>query len=268
MASVVDTASTQIGVHESPPGSNQQKYGAEYGLNGYAWCAMFVWWCYLKALGVDLRKVISDHMASVDAMWRAGVLKGLNTSHPVADDIVIFHFPGEHAGGNHTGIFVKDNGNGTITTIEGNTSSASDTNGGEVARRTRSKSLVLGYLHPVNRPLTVAPAAAPAAPAVDYRKLAAAQLVNEMGAQPNMDGNTPPSIRVVVLQRSLNLVLPDAHLAENGTYGPETIKQIVRWQTFINGQRAGSITDFPGAVHETTRFFLVTALANIRDGKA
>lgn len=39
----------QLGTSEYPPGSNIQKYGAEYGLNGQPWCAIFVWWCFKHA---------------------------------------------------------------------------------------------------------------------------------------------------------------------------------------------------------------------------
>ena len=39
----------QLGTSETPPGSNKQKYGAAYGMNGVAWCAIFVWWCFTHA---------------------------------------------------------------------------------------------------------------------------------------------------------------------------------------------------------------------------
>lgn len=48
----------------------------------------------------------------------------------------------------HTGIVVSINSNGTITTIEGNTGSDSNTNGGEVQIRTRYKSEVGYFVRP------------------------------------------------------------------------------------------------------------------------
>ena len=39
-------AITQLGVVESPPGSNNQKYGSWYGMNGQPWCMIFVSWCF------------------------------------------------------------------------------------------------------------------------------------------------------------------------------------------------------------------------------
>lgn len=259
MPAVLDVARTQIGYREQP--GNVTKYGAAFGVNGVSWCLEFVWWCF-EQCGVDVGRLVAK-TASVDAFWRAGVAKRLNTSHPVPGDVVIFHFPGEHPGGNHTGLLVGDNGNGTNTTIEGNTGSQSQTNGDGVWQRTRSKGLVLGYLH---IPVAAAPVSPPSP--VDYRKLAAALLAGEMGAQPDLNHGTT-DLRVVVLQRSLNLVLPDAHLAEDGVYGDATYMQVARWQRFTNGlPPQGSNRDPQGDCHAGTRFFLCAALANIRDGKA
>lgn len=38
-------ATSQLGITESPAGSNRTKYGAWYGMDGNAWCDMFVSWC-------------------------------------------------------------------------------------------------------------------------------------------------------------------------------------------------------------------------------
>jgi CHAP domain len=250
------TALEQVGYREV--GDNHTKYGAAYGLDGVSWCAIFVWWCFMQN-GVDLRRVISSSMAAVNYLWQAG--QRFRTTTPVPGDIVVYHFPGEHPGGNHTGIFLRDNLNGTITTVEGNTGSQSQTNGDGVWVRTRAKNLILGYLHVPGASTTIP------APVVDWRRYAASLLHTEMGEQPDMDGSTRDSISVVVLQRSLNLLLPDAALAEDGHYGTSTINQVLRWQTFINGLHPHAITDFPGACHETTRFFLVVALGNIDSGQ-
>lgn len=171
---VVETAATQIGYHERP--GNDTKYGREFGLNRASWCAIFVWWVYMKALGIDLRRLITPGWASVDTAWRAGAR--YRTKSPQPGDIVVYHFPREHAGGNHMGIFERDLG-GSIVAIEGNTG-GSDTHGGGVLRRTRSKSLVLGYLH--------IPHAAPApTPAGDGGALArvAAAMRTIVGLAPN-----------------------------------------------------------------------------------
>lgn len=62
-------------------------------------------------------------------------------------DIVLFDF--NHNGtSDHVGIVVSVNKDGSITTIEGNTSSGSNTNGGQVQKRTRYKSQVNYFVRP------------------------------------------------------------------------------------------------------------------------
>ena len=41
---IVALGRSQIGVKESPPGSNRTKYGKDFGWNGVAWCAIYSWW--------------------------------------------------------------------------------------------------------------------------------------------------------------------------------------------------------------------------------
>lgn len=71
-------------------------------------------------------------------------------------DIVLFDF--NHNGtSDHIGILEAINPNGTITTIEGNTGSGNDTNGGQVQRRTRKKRDVNYFIRPkYNKDVTVA----------------------------------------------------------------------------------------------------------------
>ena len=46
---VLKVAASQIGVKESPAGSNRSKYGKWFGLNGVPWCAIFLDWCFEHA---------------------------------------------------------------------------------------------------------------------------------------------------------------------------------------------------------------------------
>ena len=41
---VLAVARGELGNTESPAGSNRTKYGKWFGLDGYAWCMMFVMW--------------------------------------------------------------------------------------------------------------------------------------------------------------------------------------------------------------------------------
>lgn len=49
-----------LGVSEHPPGSNRTIFGERFGMNGYAWCAMFLW-CGLIELGFKVAKNAGSH---------------------------------------------------------------------------------------------------------------------------------------------------------------------------------------------------------------
>jgi cell wall-associated NlpC family hydrolase len=79
--------------------------------------------------------------AGAEAFKGTGAWFNAASATPVAGDIVFFNFDGK--GIEHVGVVVKDNGDGTVTTIEGNTSpehkpTGSQANGGEVAQRIRA----------------------------------------------------------------------------------------------------------------------------------
>lgn len=108
------------------------------GRRGDAWCGWFVAHCY-KVAG---SKAVTWQWGAVRLLWPLiGIVK---PPKPQKGDLVRFTF-------DHVGMFEKDNGDGTITTIEGNTGatgavSDSVTGGDGVYRKVRSKSLVRDYL--------------------------------------------------------------------------------------------------------------------------
>jgi cell wall-associated NlpC family hydrolase len=128
-------AQSQIGVAEKD--GNKVKYNKN---NGQPWCGYFVNWCALKAR-VKIPNCIYTPAGKVG-------FQGLSTwfdtatEKPLPGDIVFFDFPGGEKV-DHVGIILEDNGDGTVTTIEGNTSpekkpTGSQANGGEVALRIRA----------------------------------------------------------------------------------------------------------------------------------
>ena len=139
---VLKIAAWQLGVLENPAGSNRQKYGEAYGMNGQPWCVMFVWWVFREA-GFNLRKTASctdlSNAYKAAGQWVASDYK--------PGDIVMFDFTGKRSKTEHCGIVEKVNGN-TLTTIEGNTGTASNANGGAVMRRTRDVRFVTGACRP------------------------------------------------------------------------------------------------------------------------
>jgi hypothetical protein len=143
----LDRAKTQIGTKESPRGSNRQKYGAWYGLNGAPWCAMFVTWCYVsegsRALARGRRFA---YVPWVVGEARAGRNHLAITRNPQPGDLVCFDW--NHDGtSDHVGLYEKDLPGGDFQAIEGNTGEGNDSNGGEVMRRRRNVSQVQAFVH-------------------------------------------------------------------------------------------------------------------------
>ncbi len=141
---VIDLARSELGITEFPPESNHQKFGQWYGFDGVPWCAEFVSYCFYNA-GLPLPATTAKGFASAEAGREWFESKGWYKEQPTAGDVIFYHFEGEHAGANHVGI-VESVGSNAVTTIEGNTSAGSDSNGGQVQRRTRPfGSYILGY---------------------------------------------------------------------------------------------------------------------------
>ena len=135
---VLDAARGELGVKESPAGSNRTKYGRWYGLDGQPWCMMFVQWCFAQA-GQKLPYTTASCSGLLN--WCRRHHKEYIVAKPQPGDVVIYSF-------GHTGI-VESVGAGTVTVIEGNTSpgaAGSQDNGGMVCRRTRKTSTVTAYL--------------------------------------------------------------------------------------------------------------------------
>ena len=146
---VLAIAAWQIGTCEFPANSNKVKYNTAYygrSVSGsaYPWCMAFVWWVFREA-GFNLKKTASCSTLTT-AYKNAGqwVTEGYKPG-----DIVMFDFSGKRTKTEHTGIVESVSADGrTLTTIEGNTSTSDNCNGGEVMRRTRNVKLVTGACRP------------------------------------------------------------------------------------------------------------------------
>ena len=154
-ADVVAIAQSQIGYQEgdnaaqlsgeTSGSANYTEYGRWYGLQDM-WCAMFVSWCADNA-GVPTT-VVPKHSFTVSGLnqfitWgraytRAEVEAGTYT--PQGGDVIYFKSARNTNKTNHVGI-VTGFSDGTIYTVEGNTSSAEiSTNGGAVCAKSYSVS--------------------------------------------------------------------------------------------------------------------------------
>ena len=112
--------------------------------NGYAWCDVFVDWCFFKAYGAVEGQRIQCQSGPLGAgcIFSAQYYqqKGRYDRNPKVGDQVFFQSGGEIG---HTGIVVEVT-DSTIVTVEGNSSD-------QVKKNTynRSNSYIAGYGHPL-----------------------------------------------------------------------------------------------------------------------
>lgn len=146
---VIQLAAREIGNREWPPESDLTKYGEWYGMNGVDWCAIFVSYCFYNA-GLPLPATISKGFAycPFGADWFKS--QGKFFTQPKVGDVVFYDWhPGTlDSDAWHIGIVEAINNDGSITAIEGNTSTSSDGDGGQVMRRIRYPELWYGFGSP------------------------------------------------------------------------------------------------------------------------
>ena len=136
---VLQIAEWQEGVVEMPSNSKKAKYntayyGREVSGRAYPWCMTFVWWVFREA-GFSLYKTAS--CTAFVNRYRVYAPRQIVTSGFRPGDIVFFNFSGSRKKTEHVGIVAGVVGS-TILTIEGNTGTGNDTNGGAVMKRRRN----------------------------------------------------------------------------------------------------------------------------------
>ena len=135
----IETARAEIGTIEGPK-DNETKYGAFTKANFQPWCGSFVNWC-ANEVGLKIPNCVYTP-AGATAFIKKDQWEKAEEAVPLPGDIVFFDFPSDGVDRiSHVGIVVKDNGDGTVTCIEGNTSpdkKGDQRNGGEVCRKVRA----------------------------------------------------------------------------------------------------------------------------------
>jgi uncharacterized protein (TIGR02594 family) len=137
-ARLIEVAKAELGVIEGPK-DNETKYGKWAKANFQPWCGSFVNWCADKS-GVKVPTTVYTP-AGAAAFKKAGAWVDAGVANPEPGDIAYFDFPSDGVSRiSHVGIVVKNNGDGTVVCIEGNTSpdrKGDQRNGGEVCQKTR-----------------------------------------------------------------------------------------------------------------------------------
>lgn len=140
---VIARFESQLGVTESPAGSNRTPYTEWYGLTG-PWCAMFVSWCFAME-GQPLAASTSKGFAYTPSGAAWFKKQGRWTGEPARGHVVFFDFPSDGVDRiSHVGIVTAVHGDGSIETVEGNTDERGGRTGGKVMRRRRRVGIV-GY---------------------------------------------------------------------------------------------------------------------------
>ena len=145
-------ALSQVGTKEKPAGSNKVKYntwfyGREVSGNSYPWCCAYVCYCFhhvgFKSLFYGGKK--SASCATVEDYYESRK-QIVNKNDGRFGDIAFFNFGSGRT--RHIGFIICKNPDGSYKTAEGNTSVASDDNGGCVMIRTRYKSQISSIARP------------------------------------------------------------------------------------------------------------------------
>ena len=146
---VVNLALSYVGIAEAPVNDvifNTHYYGHSVNGSKYPWCMAFVWDVFRIAEASELFYDGKKTASCPTLMAWADDKKKLYTTGQ-RGDIVFFNFGGGNVA-THTGIVVTANADGSCETVEGNTGSVSQTNGGMVATKHRTKGVILGFYRP------------------------------------------------------------------------------------------------------------------------
>lgn len=142
-------ARAELGVTESPAGSNHVKYNTEYYAravkgSGYPWCCVFVWWLF-REVGASELFYGGKKTAYCPTLLNYHKKQWVKGDY-LPGDVVFFNFSGKKSAA-HVGICESWDGT-NITTIDGNTGTNNEANGGAVMRRRRDKKYIVGAYRP------------------------------------------------------------------------------------------------------------------------
>lgn len=150
---LVNWAVKQIGTTEYPPNSNNVRYNTDYygrevydGMWGtvFPWCCTFIWDGYREIGASDLyyygRKTASCPTLAGFFQYEGEWV----TTDFKPGDVIFYDWGIGGYGYDHVGIVESVNDDGSVNTIEGNTSLTSNDNGGNVMRRVRYRSEIVG----------------------------------------------------------------------------------------------------------------------------
>ena len=216
-AAVIEVAKKEVGTIEGPK-DNETKYGAFTKVNFNPWCGSFVMWCANQA-GVKVPNTVST-VSGAAAFKKMGTWFEADCGQaPQPGDFLYHDFPGDGVDRiSHVSLCVKDNGDGTVVSIDGNSASSakgSQRNGGEVVMKDRAyktnKKKVMVSIVGWGRPNYVGNEVQASIPAQDTPEF-------------------PGQIRPGAKSESVKIVQKALGLKADGDYGPATTKAVIAFQ--------------------------------------
>jgi peptidoglycan hydrolase-like protein with peptidoglycan-binding domain len=243
VARIIEVAKAEVGTIEGPK-DNETKYGKWTGANFLPWCQSFVSWSAFTA-GLDPKTYPKSAatIAASDFFKKNNRWADARNDDPTPGDWIYFDFPDDGVNRiSHVGLCIKNNGNGTIQVIEGNTSGTSkgdQRNGGMCVEKTRAyvKDNKLKLMNPVvgwGRPVYVgeedapllskvtssdAPATKPVAPKAVAKAPVAPKVTPAFA--PLKKGSKGSNVKKI--QTALKL-------KADGEFGPGTEKAVIAFQ--------------------------------------
>jgi hypothetical protein len=215
-SALIAVAEKEVGTIEGPK-DNETKYGKFTKADFLPWCGSFVMWCCNES-GVKIPATVST-VAGAAAFKKMGTWTDAKAASPQPGDIAYFDFPGDGVDRiSHVGIVVSNNGDGTVTCIEGNTAGnpkGDQRNGGEVAKKVR------GYLP--NKKKVMVSVVGFGRPNYSGNEVKAKIPVPEVPAFPGTIQPGQKSESVKIVQKALGLIA-------DGDYGPMTKAKVVAFQ--------------------------------------
>jgi len=157
---VVKWANSHVGDHETPGRPNRgpfvDKVQLDFGrwMLGQPWCGAFVGYGLRHVGGINVANdiVYTPNILTHARNGTGGFSKLVKYSDAKPGDVAVFKFPGiSNDSADHTGLVVDVKPDGTVVTVEGNTSSGSggsQNNGGGVYKRERPKAHFAGIARP------------------------------------------------------------------------------------------------------------------------
>ena len=221
--------------------------------NGYAWCDVFVDWCFFKAYGKDEGQRIQCQTGPYGAGCTYSMQyfqqKGRCDKNPKVGDQIFFRYSGSTSGADHTGIVVEVTPS-QIVTVEGNS-------GNQVKKNTyaRSNASIVGYGHPLYDDTDNAVDVPAAVPVEEVKPVKAAEPAVTVTLKQLSQGSTGAQVKTV--QRIIYVRGINSHISIDGDFGPITESGVIELQQKLFPSNP---SEWDGIVGEKTWTAILTAL--------